>query len=57
MTNKACPEKTGFIVTLYSYARSHPKSSGDGGEHGDDDVQDFAPKGLVVVFHDCLMFD
>jgi hypothetical protein len=33
-----------------AYARSHPEGGGNGGEYGDDDVEDFTPKGFV--FHD-----
>ena len=42
-------------VLLHTHARSHSEGGCDGGEHGDDDVQDFAPK--VLVFHDSLIFD
>jgi len=34
---------------LHPHTRSHPEGGGDGGEHGDDDVDDFSPN--VLVFH------
>ena len=42
-SNKIC-------AILHAHARGHSEGSGNGGEHGDDDVQDFTPK--VLVFHD-----
>ena len=36
--------KTRPLSLLYSYAGGHTESSGDGGQYGDDDVEDFAPK-------------
>jgi hypothetical protein len=34
-------------------ARSGGKGSGDGGKHGDENVEDFVPE--VLVFHDFLV--
>ena len=34
---------------LHADARGHSESGGNGGEYGDDDVEDFAPD--VLVFH------
>ena len=38
------------FLALCSYAGGDAESGGDGGEHGDYDVQDFTPD--VLVFHD-----
>jgi len=37
------------VRTLHAHTRSHPEGGGDGGEYGDDDVEDFSPD--VLVFH------
>ena len=37
------------VRTLHAHTRSHPEGGGDGGEYGDDDVDDFSPD--VLVFH------
>ena len=42
-------ELTHPIFFLHSYAGGYTEGSGDGGEYGDDDVKDFAPK---FFFHD-----
>ena len=33
------------------HAGGYTKRGGEGGEHGDDDLNDFAPNGRFVVFH------
>ena len=38
---------------LYTDAGGHSEGGGDGGEYGDDDVQDFAPK---FFFHSLLIY-
>ena len=38
---------TGYVLCLH--ARAHSEGGGNGGEHGDYDVQDFTPK--FFVFH------
>jgi len=38
-----------LLVFLHAHARGDPEGGGDGGEHGDDDVDDFSPD--VLVFH------
>ena len=35
---------------LYAHARGHPEGSGNGGKHGDYDVEDFTPKVFVSHF-------
>ena len=40
----------GLRVFLDAHARVDTESGGYGGEHGDYDVQDFTPKGLVFHF-------
>ena len=39
------------------HARGHPEGGGNGGEYGDYDVQDFAPKVFVHGFSDFLVVD
>ena len=34
-------------LVLHSHAGGYAKGGGNGGEHGDDDVQDFLPKRFV----------
>ena len=36
------------VFFLYPHARHHAKGAGDGGEHGDQDLENFFP---VNVFH------
>ena len=38
------------MLFLYANAAGHSESGGNGGEHGDYDVEDFTPD--VFVFHD-----
>jgi hypothetical protein len=40
----------GLRFFLDAHARGDTESGGNGGEHGDYDVQDFTPKGLVFHF-------
>ena len=40
----------GLRFFLDTHARGDTESGGNGGEHGDYDVQDFTPKGLVFHF-------
>ena len=42
----------GILSQGLLHARCNPEGGGDGGEHGDDNVQDFTPK--VLVFHSLL---
>ena len=44
-----------FFLLLHAHARGHSESGGDGGEHGNYDVQDFTPDFFVV--HGFLFFD
>ena len=37
-----------FFLLLHAHARGHSESGGDGGEHGNYDVQDFTPDFFVV---------
>ena len=39
------------VLLLHAHARGHPEGGGNGGQHGNDDVQDFAPK---FFFHELL---
>ena len=45
---------TPFSFPLIAYAGSHPEGGGDGGEYGDQNVQDLAPD--VLVFHEFLSY-
>ena len=38
-----------FCVWLHAHAGGHPEGGGNGGQHGNYDVQDFAPE---FFFHD-----
>ena len=40
--------KGASFFLLHAHARGHPEGGGDGGQHGNDDVQNFAPN---VFFH------
>ena len=41
-----------MYVSASADARAHPEGGGNGGEHGDDDVQDFTPKVFVHGIYD-----
>ena len=43
-----------FLYVCNLHAGGHTKGGGNGGQYGDEDVQDFAPK--LFVFHSCLVF-
>ena len=45
-----------FFLLLHAHARGHSESGGDGGEHGNYDVQDFTPDFFVVHGFLFLMF-
>ena len=44
----------GILSQGLLHARCNPEGGGDGGEHGDDNVDDLAPK---VFVHDFLIYD
>ena len=43
------------VLRLYADARGYTKGGGNGGKHGDDDVEDLSPD--VLVFHFFLIYD
>ena len=44
----------GFFLVHHPDARGHTKGGGDGGQHSDENVQDFAPE--LFVFHSLFSF-
>ena len=44
--------KGASFFLLHAHARGHSEGGGDGGEHGDHDVQDLAPKFFFILIFD-----